>query len=285
MSRVAPPRVFPRAVGASRPPADPPGPADAYRQLSFVLGDEVAAVLEGLEAEAAIATASAGAKFRTQAMAASLGLWSRNWLARLQALHATQWGNYVAAIPLVRAAVDYQAAMLYVIRDRGHEWEAWLADGGIATAPAEHATEIRLHAFRAGEVLAANEVLGRIYRGATDLSLSHFGATILLAGSESSPDRIAMTFGDRDFHLGLAELVLGWLLELGTELGEALESDDSPFDREAATHTRAWRDRARQLAARRDRCRIEEVERNGERRYLVHNWRKAPGAAPRRLLL
>jgi hypothetical protein len=37
--------------------------------------------------------------------------------------------------------------------------------------------------------------------------------------------------------------------------------------------------------ARADRCRVEVVEREGQSRYLVHNWRRAPGAAPKRILL
>ena len=38
---------------------------------------------------------------------------------------------------------------------------------------------------------------------------------MLLAGSDSAPDHVAMTFGDRDFHVGLAELH-SWLLRLGS---------------------------------------------------------------------
>jgi hypothetical protein len=30
---------------------------------------------------------------------------------------------------------------------------------------------------------------------------------------------------------------------------------------------------------------VETIEREGERRYLVQNWRRAPGAAAKRILL
>ena len=104
--RVSPPKVFGEAVAAGKPPAGSAGAQDAYRQTGFVLGAEVDLVVSGLALEGQVADASSGAKFRTQVTASALGLWSRSWLSRLQALHALQWGNYTAAMPLVRAAAD-----------------------------------------------------------------------------------------------------------------------------------------------------------------------------------
>jgi hypothetical protein len=218
-------------------------------------------------------------------MASALGLWSRSWLSRLEALHALEWGNYAAATTLVRAAADYQASMLYLLRTGAAEWDEWLANGGVALAPDDHATEFRLHAFRAAEVLAAHETVGPIYRVTTDLSLSHFGSTLLVAGYESDPNRIAMTFGDRDFHIGLAELHLGWLVELGTAQFAALAEFEGVFAPLEPGPVAAWRAASAKLLARTDRCHIESVERNGEKRYLVHNWRREPRSAAKRLRL
>jgi hypothetical protein len=282
--RVSPPRILGGAERAPRPPGGSPS-ADAHRQTAFILGSEVDLVLQSLELEAAVASASAAPKYRKQVMVAALGLWSRSWLARQQALHALEWGNYASAIPLVRSAADYQASALYVLRDGGAEWQGWLDEGGIALAPEAHATEFRLHAFRAAEVLAAHDILGPIYRATMDLSLSHFGSTLLLAGNESAPGRVLMTFGDRDFHLGLAELSLGWLLLLGVAQADALAEFDRVFaapDRQAVER---WARSAHATAARRDRCRLEIAELGGEKRYLVHNWRRTSGAAPKRILL
>ncbi|MGE5595468.1 MAG: hypothetical protein ACM3S1_05470 [Hyphomicrobiales bacterium] len=282
--RVAPPRVFPEAALAPKPPAGSPG-ADAHRQAGFVLGVDLETVLEGLRLEGAIAAASAGAKYRTQLTTSALALWSRAWLCRLEALHAVEYGNYAAAFPLVRAAADHQAAEISLLRTDAAEWQQWLDEGGIALAPADHATEFRLHSFRAAEVLAAHDDLGPIYRAAMDLSLSHFGSSLLLAGADSSPDRVLVTFGDRDFHLGLAELLLGWLLTLGAVQLETAAEFPGAFalpDAEAAAN---WPARARKLAAGRDRCRLDVVERDGQTRYLVQNWRQKPGAAPKRILL
>lgn len=261
------------------------GSADAYRQTGFVLGKDIDMVVRGLELEGAIADASSGSKFRTQKMAASLGLWSRAWLSRLEALHAVDWGNYVAAVALVRAAADHQASSLYLLQTNAAEWDEWLAQGGVALAPEEHATEYRLHAFRAAEVLAAHEVLGPIYRTSMDLSLSHFGSTLLLAANESDPQRIAITFGDRDFHVALAELNLGWLLMLSVAQLEVALEYEGVFAIPDRSVVGRFCEEARAAAAAKDRCRVDVTEREGQKRYLVQNWRRAPGAAAKRILL
>jgi len=284
LPRVSPPKVFPRATRAAKPPLDAAGSGDAYRQSTFVLLDDIEAVVAGLNFEGQAAEASAGSKFRTHQMASALGLWSRSWLSRLEALHAAEWGNYASAVTLVRAAADYQAGMLYLLRSDAAEWREWLEVGGVGLATDVHATEFRLHAFRAAEVLAAHEVLGRVYRLATDLSLPHFGATLLLAGNDSAPDHLVMTFGDRDYHHGWAQLVTGWLLELGSAQCEELREFEGTFAAVGDEATR-WAASASEAAKRADRCRIEVIEREGERRYLVHNWRREPRSAARKILL
>ncbi|MEO8541113.1 MAG: hypothetical protein ABI577_15330 [bacterium] len=282
--RVSPPKVFPIATAATKPPADAAGSADAFRQTGFVLGADVEAVMEGLNLEGAAAEVSSGSKFRSQTMASALGLWSRSWLCRLEALHAVQWGNYSAAITLIRGTADYQASQLYLLRTSAAEWTEWLDAGGIAIAAEEHATEFRLHPFRAAEILAEHPVLGRIYRTAMDLSLSHFGSTMLFAGSGSAPDHVEVTFGDRDFHSGLAELELGWLLELGSAQLATVAEFESVFG-PVSERSKAWTGAAEKLTSQTSRCRIETKEIGGERRYVVQNWRREPRSAAKRLLL
>jgi hypothetical protein len=283
--RVSPPKVFPVATGASKPPPEAAGSADSYRQTSFVLDDEIALVLEGLNAEGAIAQATAGSKYRTQRMASAMVLWSRSWLARLQALHSLQWGNYSACTPLVRSAADYQASMLYLLRTDAAEWQEWLDGGGIAIAPGQHATEFQLHAFRAAEILAVHQILGPVYRATMGLSLSHFGSSLLFAGADSAPDHVSVTFGDRDFHMGLAELHLGWLLELGIAQAQALKEFDGVVAYGDGAGLPAFETKAARWASTTSRCRLEQTEVNGETRYLIHNWRREPRSAPKRILL
>lgn len=283
--RVSPPNIFPIATRAGKPPMAAAGSADSYRQAGFVLGDDLDHIIAGLNLEGDCAQASSGAKYRKQVVAASLGLWSRGWLSRLQALHAAEWGNAVAAMPLIRAAADYQAAMLLTLRTGAAEWDEWLAGDPIGLDGEEHATEFVPHAFRAAEALASEPTLGAIYRAATALSLPHFESTLLLAAADSTAERILMTFGDRDFHLGLAEIVFGWLLELGVAQFDALKAADGTLAVSDVAAVDAWQHRARELCDRADRCRIETVGRDGVPRMLVTNWRRKPGAARKRILL
>lgn len=283
--RVSPPRVFPEAMHAPKPPPEAAVSADAFRQARFVLGAELDLVLRGLDVEGQIAAAAAGARFRNQIVASTMAAWSRAWLCRLQALHALEWGNYAAALPLVRSAADYQAAQILLLQSGAGEWEQWLDGGGVGLAAEHHAMQFRLHPYRAAEILAAHELLGPIYRAATDLSMPHFGATLAVAGSDSNAERIAVTFGDRDYHHALAELVLGWLLLAGTAQVEAVLGAQGALplpDEEAA---RRFAADARALARRKDRCRLTYVEVEGEQRILLENWRRQPSAAPKRLLL
>lgn len=283
--RVSPPRVFPEAVHAGRPPAELAGAADAFRQVRFVLGTELDLVLHGLQIEGQIASAAAGAKFRNQVVASVLAMWSRSWLCRLQALHAVEWANYLAALPLVRSAADYQAAELLLLQTGAAEWLDWLDDDGVGLAPEQHAVQFRLHPFRAAEILASHERLGPVYRAAMDLSMPHFGATLALVGGESNAERIAVTFGDRDYHHGLAELILGWLLDCGLAQVEAvLDGEGALPAPDAAAMHRFVRD-AKAATARKDRCRLAYVDDGGEQRIRIENWRRQPSAAPKRLLL
>jgi hypothetical protein len=174
--------------------------------------------------------------------------------------------------------------MLYLLRTEAKEWQEWLDSGAIAINAEHHATKFDLHAFRAAEILASHEVLGPLYRVTTDLSLSHFGSTLLFAGAESAPDHVSITFGDRDFHFGLAEVQLGWLFGLGTALLDALGEFGSVFASEELAGA-PWRQTASKTVASTSRCHIQQIRADGMRRYLVHNWRREPRSAPKRIVL
>ncbi len=282
--RISPPRVDPRATRSPRPPAELAGSSNAYRQLSFILGEEADLVVEGLSLEGEFAQAASGAKFRTPPVAATLSMWSRGWLARLQALHALEWGDYSSAAVLVRAACDFGAAAIALLTSDAAEWRTWFEGDGFGEVPSLHASEFRLHPFRSAESLASVPALGTTYRESSALALPHFGSTALLVASESNRERYAATFGDRDFHLGLAELGLGWLLTLGRVHWELVEQHPSglPHVPDGVT---TWTERAGRALGRKDRCRIEAVEHDGVERFLVVNWRREPRSPMRRVLL
>lgn len=282
--RISPPRVDGRASRAPRPPVELAGSSNAYRQAGFILGEELDLIVEGLALEGEMAEAASGAKFRTPLVAAVMSMWSRGWLARLQALHAAEWGDYSSAAALVRAACDFEAALEALLASDAEEWRSWLAEGGIGDAPALHAGEFRLHPFRSAESLARIPGLGTVYRAASALALPHFGATALLVASESNRERYLATFGDRDFHLGLAELVLGWLLELGRIHWEVVSQGSGRLP-PAPAGAAGWLERAERAVVRRDRCRIEFIDHEGSERLLVVNWRREPRSPMRRVLL
>jgi hypothetical protein len=96
-----------------------------------------------------------------------------------------------------------------------------------------------------------------------------------------------VSFADASFHQGWAEVTLGWLLALSARQVRVIIEASGIFPisearREAYTRLQK---RVDDSLARRDRCRIEEVEDGYDRRYLVHNFRRGSGGSPRRILL
>ncbi len=283
--RVSPPRIFPEAEHAPRPPAGSAGSADAHRQTAFVLGESTDHVLAGLRLEAAVAGEAAGARYRNVTVAAVLATGSRAWLVRLQALHAVEWGDYAAAVALIAVAAEQEAACAALLADGGAAWRAWLAAGGLRDLPAEHATQIALTPSASVDGGDLPAPLAEVRGAAGVLAAPSAGASVLLAGGESGSGRLAVTFGDRDFHMGLAELASGWLLALGLAKGELLLAAEGVLPLPDPEALRAWAVRARRLLATPRRCRMERRESGGVERYVIENWRRAPSGAVRRIVL
>ena len=281
--RVSPPRVYPEAERSSRPPAGAAGSADAHRQTAFVLGETIDLLIEGLRLESAVAGEAAGGRYRNVTVAALLATGSRAWLSRLHALHAIEWGAYEAAVPLVAAAAELEAACVALLRDGAATWRAWLDADGVSDLHEEHATQYALGSPPEGGAVPA--LLAEVRGAAAALAQPSPGATVLLAGGESGAGRLAVTFGDRDFHMALAELTSGWLLALGVSKVELLlEGTDVLPVSDPEALSRWARSARRELEAPR-RCRMERREVAGSERYVVENWRRAPAGAVRRIVL
>ncbi len=281
--RVSPPRVFPEAERSSRPPVGAAGSADAHRQTSFVLGETVDLVLDGLRLESAIAQEASGSRYRKTPVAALLATGSRGWLARLQALHAIEWGDYASAVSLVAAASQQEAAVAAFIENDAAAWRDWLDADGVSDLHEAHATAFTLGPPPEPTVLP--DLLADVCEAATALASPSPAATLLLAGGESGARRLAVTFGDRDFHVALAELTSGWLLALGVAHIDLLLDAGEQLPLPDPDALRSWTRAARRELDAPRRCRMERREVAGTMRFVVENWRRAPSGATRRIVL
>ena len=74
-------------------------------------------------------------------------------------------------------------------------------------------------------------------------------------------------------------------MDLAVAQAEALIEFSSVFSIEDRAAIEVHVSDARAAVSRRERCSIEPVDRDGMKRYLVHNWRRAPGSAAKKILL
>ena len=250
--------------------------------MRFLLGEDLALFEKGMNLELRIVMDSRAGRYRTHALAALLGLWSRSLHYRADACSLVVRGRYVSCIPLLRAACDCIGAQRGLVSGGLDEFTAWLAN---MTQSREHAAlDVGLGRYRSGSKLAGDDRLAALYRVLSDLSMTHFGSTLLQVAPESDLQKISIGFGDSSFHLGWGQLIGGWLLALVVaQLDTAVAAGGvfavSPEAKEELTGLSADVEKA---LAKPDRCRVEDV---GDGRYLFQNFRRQPGTAPRRLLL
>jgi hypothetical protein len=260
---------------------------DAYRQTHFVLGDDLALFAEAQDLQLRFLYDSSHSRFRNHTYAAITALWSRVFAYLADTVLLTVRGSYVSAAPLVRAAAEAIAGEEALRAGEAEEHDVWLYH---TLKPSEQyrAFEFELGRFFAGSVLADDNVLRSVYRPASDFGRPNFGATLLQVAPESNNLRLAIAFADTSFHLGWAEIALGWALALALRQVRLIVDAGNLFGTTDETRI-AYADLQRRVDAaltRDDRCYVEEIaEADGIRRYLVHNFRRQPGSAPRKVLL
>jgi hypothetical protein len=195
-------------------------------------------------------------------------------------------GSYPSTLPLVRSACELIAAEEALRGGEADEHAKWLF-GTLSPNETFKAYDFELGRFFSGEVLAGDAVLRGIYRPASDLGRPNFGATLLQVAPESNNNRLAIAFADASFHLGWAEIVLGWLLALaGRQLRVIVDAEGTfPVSEEVRVAYDALQRRIDAALARDDRARVEEVEEGNNRRYLVHDFRRSSSAAPKKIIL
>lgn len=287
-----PQRISPiKSPDAYAPPSRPPESAggvvqDAYRQSRFVLGTEIDLLTDLMQLQVDLVKDAYPSQYRTHALAAIIGLWSRAYTHLSDGLLLATRGSYMSVLPLVRTACELIAAQDALRRGEMAQHHEWLA----ATLKPDEtfkAFEFQLGRYFAQEVVVDDPVLRAVYRPAADLARPAFGATLLQVAPESNNIRVAIGFADASFHLGWAEVTLGWLLALASRQLQVIVEAEGIFPVSEARR-QAYEKYARQVdeaLARDDRCRIEEVEHQGDHRYLVHAFRRAASASPKKVLL
>jgi hypothetical protein len=271
---------------AGKPPELTADADDAWRQTGFLLGEDVRLLSAGLDLQVRFAGTGYTARARTMRMAAQASLWSRALVTASDAAQLARMGSYQSAAALVRQVTELIAAQAGLEADY-EAFKRW-AHEAYGRHPEARAEEIGLGHFFAGEVIARDEHFRNIYRASSDLSRPNFGPTALFTANEATHQRYPLIFADRAFHLGWAQLLLGWLLRLDAkQLHLALHAATlfpatDELRSEAVEHVRRV---DAQLADDR-RCRVEDwTDEEGRRRHLLVEFRRQSSDAPGRLLL
>jgi hypothetical protein len=287
----APKRVSPiHAPDSYLLPERPEGASDsvldAFRQTQFVLGGELKLFAEAMNLQLQVMRDAYPSQYRTLKLAAIAGLWSRAYQCLADATLLLTRASYSTPLALIRSAAELMAAEESLRVGDGEEYANWSANTLVPSV--EHkAVEFDLGRFFAGSVLASDAELGSVYRRASDLGRPNFGATLLQVAPESNNQRLAITFADTTFHLGWAEIVLGFLLRLACrQVQLAIDAEPLfPITAEVRTQAAALAGRLEDVLTRDDRCYVDEIDDGGSRRYLVHNFRRTSGGAPKKVLL
>lgn len=271
-------------------PGKPPGltaaAEDAWRQTGFSLGDDVRLIEANLDLQVRLAGAGYTPSARNMRMAAFASLWSRAFSCTSDAVGLIRRGGYQSALPLLRQAVEHVAAQSQLGTELD-EFRVW-AHRAYARHPESRAEEVGLGHYFAGEAIARDEDFRLIYRGASDLGRPNFGPTALFVANEASHARYPLNFADEAFHLGWAQLLLGWALRIdvkqlhfGLHAREYFPAPD-PLRERVVAHVRE----AEAHLADDTRCRLEEyVDEEGRRRHLLVQFRRMPSDAAKRVLL
>jgi hypothetical protein len=258
---------------------------DAWRQTGFQLGEDLRQLQAGIDLQLALAKTGYTPGARTMIMAGFAGLWSRAFLSTSDAAGLIRRGGYQSALALIRQAIEFVAAQVNL----GHELDAWRrwTHEAYGRDTDTRSIEIGTGHYFGGEAIAGDPHLRVIYRAASDFARPNFGPTALLVANEANHERYPLIFADEAFHLGWAQLGLGWLLRLGLiQLHTALHLPQQfPAHAELRAQIVAYVAKTERLLDEPSRCRVEEVEdAGGRRRHLLVEFRRQSVDAPRRLL-
>lgn len=181
--------------------------------------------------------------------------------------------------------MEWLGAEQAVVGDEQIEFEDWLRDAWSNNVE-HHATEIGMGQYMAGQQIAMAPETADAYRAVSELSRPHFGASALLTADGSHDKRFLVNWADEAFHLGWAQLLLGWQIVIQDRqcrfaVGSGLFGVESEDRQE---YQRLHRQGQTILQDQR-RCRGEWIIDQGRQRLLIDNFRRQPSGAPKRILL
>jgi len=279
---------LPEAYSLPGKPDDAAGPAahDAYRQTQFVLGGDLRLFAEGMNLQLRVLEDSSHSRYRTHVYGAVVSTWSRAFGAMADALVLVTRGSYSSVPNLVRSACELIAAGYQVKHEEFGEYVSWLTSH-MKPDEERKAFDAGMGHYFAGTTIAADADLRLVYRAASDLGRPNFGATLMLVGPESNNARLAYAFADASFHCAWAEIEVGWLLRLcerqlavSGHMGDVFNVTDASH-RDIAAYARRVQETLDHIS----RARLEEIEDENMKRWLVHNFRRQPSGAPKKWLL
>lgn len=263
-----------------------PAAEDAWRQAGFNLTKDLKLISDGLDIQARFAATGYTPSSRNMTMAGFATLWSRSLLTTSDAVGLVRRGAYQSAVPLVRQTIELVSAQKGLTNELD-EWRRWTHEA-YARNESARAVEQTIGHYFSGETIAADPDLRVAYRAASDFGRPNFGPSALFGANEANHERYPLIFGDQTFHIGWAELILGWLLlansrqlHLALHL-ESLFPAASELREQTNTHVGAV---DQQLADNR-RCRVEEYkDSDGRKRLLLTGFRRQPSDQGKRVLL
>jgi len=253
---------------------------DAYRQTGFLLGEELALFERAMNLQ--LRFVAACSKTRGPGAAAMFSIGSASYSHLENACLLMSQGSYVSCPPLVRMALEAAAVQRAVVQDGDESlYDEWFP-AAVTQDRDRAALRIDLGHSKAASILAADEELGTLYRLLMDLSMPHFGPALLFAAPETSLQKAPLAFADNTFHLGLAQLVTGWLLQVSamqatTWLSWATSNDTVPPEQAPQSPVP---DIVKAMASP-GLCYVERID-DG---WVIHNFRRSPSGQPKRIVL
>lgn len=281
------PITFPSDTPALVKPGDdePQARRDAFRETSFALSLDLRWLQDAFSLQRKIVEQSYGSSFRNRRYASALMFWSRVYSGGLDSRALAARASYSAALPLMRASMEWLGAEQAVVGEEQVEFEDWLR-GAWSNNAKHHATELGMGQYMAGQQIAMAPDTADAYRAVSELSRPHFGASALLTADGSHNKRFLVNWADEAFHLGWAQLLFGWQITIQDRqcrfaVGSGLFGVESEDRQE---YQRLHRQSQTILQDQR-RCRGEWIIDAGRQRLLIDNFRRQPSGAPKRLLL